>query len=165
MRALKKALAYDPETGVFRWLISPTRSVKVGDTAGGLNREGYLMIRFKNRKYAAHRLAWWWVTGKWPKEHIDHRNGVKDDNRFCNLREATLAENNQNRTAPNEGNTSGLLGVSWESTSRRWRAQIWVNGASRTIGRFKEKEEARAAYTEAKEQLHLFFATRHTEGT
>lgn len=155
---LKSLLSYNRRTGVFKWRVSPCGNVKRWSVAGSLNEEGYRFIDIRGRTYRAHRLAWFYVTGKWPVEHLDHKNCDHDDNRFTNLREASLAQNNQNRVRPNTGNSSGVLGVSWDIRRQRWRAQIWVEGRSRSLGHFKHKTEARRAYLAAKRELHPFFA-------
>lgn len=50
--------------------------------------------------------------GDWPKDQLDHINGVRDDNRIENLREVTSQQNNFNRK-PNSNSTSNYKGVSW----------------------------------------------------
>jgi hypothetical protein len=89
---LRELLTYDPETGELRWRVTRRRAAK-GSLAGTLNRNGYRNIEVEQRCYKAHRLAWLYVTGEWPKETIDHINCKRDDNRWANLRQATTAEN------------------------------------------------------------------------
>jgi hypothetical protein len=60
----------------------------------------------------AHRVAWALVTGAWPAEDIDHKNGRKDDNRFDNLRLASKRLNQENLRRAQKNNPWGLLGVS-----------------------------------------------------
>jgi hypothetical protein len=67
--------------------------------------------------YREHRLAWLYMTGEWPTHEIDHINGDRVDNRFCNLREATASENRWN-SRKRVNNTSGYKGVSWDSAKR-----------------------------------------------
>ena len=89
------------------------------------------------------------MTGKWPEHQIDHINGIKDDNRFCNLREATNSQNNANKKKTIK-NVSGYKGV--YKDGNRWRSQIEINGKKIHIGRYETPEEAHAAYvTKAKE--------------
>lgn len=146
-------LNYDPDTGVFLWAISPCQRMKAGDVAGGVNNEGYVNIEIKGRAYKAHRLAWLVVTGEWPRKHVDHINGRRDDNRFCNLREASRKENGQNRRL-NKNNNSGHIGV-YQNPNGTWRAQIKA-GTQIYLGQFDTAEEAAAAYVEAKRRLHTF---------
>lgn len=69
---------------------------------------GYRYISFRGRHYYAHRLAWLIVKGEWPKNHIDHINGVKDDNRIANLRDVSSAENHRNMKIHRSGKTCGV---------------------------------------------------------
>lgn len=108
------------------------------------------------KEYLEHRLAWFYTLGVWP-ERIDHVNGVKDDNRLSNLRECTIAENNQNRRRK-KNNKSGHKGVSWHSYNKRWRSQITVQGKDTHLGYFLTKEEAADAYNDAALQHHGEFA-------
>lgn len=154
---LLEVLRYHPRTGFFTWRSCPSPKIKAGTRAGSVHPQGYRRISVDGHHYAAHRLAWFYVRGSWPPFDLDHKNTVKDDNRLSNLRSATLAENNQNRIRPNTGSASGLLGVSPDARKGKWRAQIWVNGSSKSLGRFDKKEDAHRAYLEAKKALHPFF--------
>jgi hypothetical protein len=81
LRQLKEHLRYDAATGIFRWK-SRVRGRAVGSIAGCINpTDGYRRILFRGRQYAAHRLAWLYVYGRWPRSDLDHVNGTKDDNR------------------------------------------------------------------------------------
>ena len=151
---LRELLDYDQETGVFTRKVKLCNRVKVGDVAGYLNRKGYICIRVDGRTHKAHRLAWLYVHGVWPQSGIDHINGIKDDNRIINLREATHSDNQQNLRKPHADNKIGLLGVS--RSQGKFKAQINVDGKVRTIGRFHIPEAANAAYLEAKRRLHPF---------
>lgn len=152
---LRELLDYDPETGVFTWRVNASSRAQVGSVAGSPKAKGYRGIRVEGRSYYEHRLAWLHIHGEWPASHMDHINGVRDDNRLVNLREATATENQQNRIA-DKRNTSGVLGVSWCSRDGKWLAQIRLDGKRKYLGRFDTVEEAGAAYAEAKKQLHRF---------
>lgn len=145
-KRVRELFSYDPETGNLHWRERPSMKVMAGDAAG--NRLGeYLQITIDTRRYMAHRLVWLHVTGRWPKEQIDHINGKKSDNRFENLREATAAENTRNRK-PHKGKRFGLKGIS-QHGENSFRAMIWVNGKNRHLGSFPTKEEAAEAYRRA----------------
>ena len=152
----RELLEYSAETGVFRWRVNRQGGICSGSVAGGKKPDGYIYIGVDGVKFLAHRLAWLYVHGKWPREHIDHINGVRDDNRLSNLREASNSENMQNQRRAQANNANGLLGVSWDEKRKRWQAQIKANGRKRHLGRFETSEEARAAYIAAKAELHPF---------
>lgn len=149
---LHELLSYDPATGVFRWKVSTSNRVKAGDVAGCPSDCGYLRIRIDGRLYLAHRLAVFYVTGEWPPHQVDHKYGVRDDNRWPELRPATPDQNQQNLRAAKAGNKSGLLGVSPHGSG--WRAQIMTSGKRRVIGTFRTPEAAHQAYIAAKRELH-----------
>lgn len=147
---LKDQLNYNPETGIFTW-VSIKQKVHIGMIAGGYTDKGYILINIFGRKYAAHRLAWLYVYGEFPPDLIDHINGIKDDNRICNLRKATPAENNQNiRKAFKSNKSSGLLGVSWLEYKKKWHSRIVINGKQKSLGFYKTPMEAHEAYIDRK---------------
>jgi len=153
IKELHNALDYNPETGIFIWKIRPANCVHLGDVAGRKKIVTYIDIRLFGRIYLAHRLAWFYMYGKWPTKSIDHINGIKIDNRIFNLREVTVAENAQNRHSPNITNTSGCMGVHYHAN--RWVAQISVNNKRTNLGRFISKEDANIAYKIAKGKFHI----------
>lgn len=141
---LKESLSYDPLTGIFTRLISNSNRTKVGDIAGTLNKlTNYRLITIKNVKYLAHRLAWLYVYGVWPTKFIDHHNGIRDDNRLFNLREATHQQNNRNKNIQ-KNNSSGIIGVCWAKHANKWKAQCkgLSDGIPQHLGYFDTKEEA-----------------------
>lgn len=154
---LTQLLYYDPETGVFTRKTAPTNYVRVGDVAGYKNPAGYIMIMIDGEDHRAHRLVWLYMTGEWPKDEIDHINGIRDDNRFANLREATKAQNSRNCKTP-KSNTSGFKGVYLHKNYNKWAARIRVNKKRKHLGYFDTPEEAYDAYVSAAEVLHGEFA-------
>ena len=149
---LREVLSYDADTGLFVW--QAQRGCKRPGESAGTQTDGYLQISVDGRLYKAHRLAWLYVHGAWPVDAIDHINGDRSDNRIANLRDVTLAINNQNRRCATAGKSSPLLGVSWYAQTRRWRAQIQVAGKNRGLGYFDDPQAAHEAYLAAKRQLH-----------
>lgn len=155
---LKQILHYCPETGVFTWLRPTGRRAKIGMIAGALTgRFGYRTITINNERYYAHRLAWFYMTGEWPKETIDHKNGVPGDDRWENLREATRSQNSANRKAMSD-TRAGLKGAIWHPQSQSWVSAIVHRGKSTFLGKFATAEAAHAAYTKAARDLHGEFA-------
>jgi hypothetical protein len=96
-KRLRKVLSYAPTTGTFRWKVSASSRAPVGAIAGAKNGRGYHQIRIGGRPYSASRLAWLYMTGKWPNSEISYINGKPSDTRWANLREATSL---QNRSRP-----------------------------------------------------------------
>jgi hypothetical protein len=149
---VREVLKYNQKTGRFTWIKSTGPRATVGDLAGSVNVRGYYDISIDGRKYVAHRLAWLYVTGQWPAYEIDHINGDRADNRFCNLRDVPRAINTQNRRRASVGTLSKLLGVSKHGA--KWRARLQTNGSVLQLGTYAMPSQAHAAYLLAKRQLH-----------
>lgn len=116
---------------------------KRGDSVGTKHHSGYLNVSIDCRTYTLHRLIWLYMTGKDPNV-IDHINGDKQDNRWANMRDTTMATNNKNK--PTQKNTSsGIVGVFWVKSRGKWKAQIKNNGRSRSIGHYDTIFDAAAA--------------------
>lgn len=152
---LKENLHYEPTTGIFTW-IKRHSGTKIGSIAGGLDKNGYIRISINASRYQAHRLAWLYMTGTMPTDLIDHKNGVKSDNWFDNLRESSHQQNMHNQINPTKGSRVGLLGVSFDKSSNKFMSQIVVNGKNKHLGRFVAAEEAHEAYLKAKKEFHPF---------
>lgn len=132
---LRELLNYDQATGVFVWRVAMRYGVGAGGPAGSMCSNGYLKIKVGGKRLSAHRIAWLFVTGEWPSDMIDHINGVRSDNRFSNLRDASRAVNQQNQRHAQKSNTStGVLGVSaYESGGvRRYRVRVRGFGKTRS---------------------------------
>ena len=140
---LRSVLDYDPESGIFTWKVGSANQVKVGDVAGWPD-DGYLRIMVQKRSYHAHRLAWLYVRGEWPKDQIDHINRDRADNRIANLREVTNKQNLQN-AGKYSHNTSGHTGVCWHKQSSKWEAKIRHNYKHIYLGLFTDLAEAISA--------------------
>lgn len=149
---LQELLSYDPKTGSFTWRVSRNGTLGIGTNAGHLDG-GYVRIRVDRVLYRAHRLAWLYANGEEPAGQIDHINGDKADNRLCNLRVVTNAQNQQNVRAPRSNNKLGVLGV-MKTASGRFSAHIWVDGGQRSIGTHATIEGAHMAYIAAKKLSH-----------
>lgn len=152
---LRELLHYDPETGLFTWLVHRQRN-RAGTIAGSAHSMGYVEIGVSGSSYLAHRLAWLYVHGAWPVGDIDHINGNRSDNRISNLRDVTKVVNMQNRRAATTNNISGLMGVSKSSAKLpRWFSRIQDNsGKMRYLGTFETPDLAHAAYVNAKREMH-----------
>ena len=151
---LKRIFHYEPATGLFTRLAKTGTRVNIGDIAQSHNGEGYIQIGINKLYYRAHRLAFLYVTGKWPDIQCDHINGIRDDNRWDNLRQATEAINAQNTHGLRADNTSGYAGVTWDKQKRKWDAQIKLNSKTIHLGLFDCKHQAGAYRLHKKRELH-----------
>lgn len=153
----RSILAYDCETGLFRWLVKRNGQK---ESVGWLTEKGYVRIEFDGTWFYAHRLAWFLSYGEWPDGLIDHINGCKADNRLCNLRVVTNTINVQNQRKASKNNALGILGVH-QASSGRYRAAIRDPSKKRMIhlGSFETAEQAHHAYLAKKRELHPGYAT------
>jgi hypothetical protein len=147
-------LNYDQQSGAFTWRNAKSRPDLEGKKAGYVDAQGYVRIQLRGVDFAAHRLAWFYMTGNWPQE-IDHINGERSDNRWQNLREADRLINTQNRVT--KASSSGYVGVSRYNKSGMWKAQIAVNRQKFFLGSFADPKDAHDAYLKAKADMHVGF--------
>ena len=147
---VRDLLDYNPTSGALTWKERPRKYFKKdwahkawnsrhkGATAGvdsmtcGIT---YRRMTIFNTGYSAHRIIWLHTTGAFPKDGIDHINGIGTDNRLENLREADRYENAKNKRLPTK-NTSGYNGVFWCRIRRRWTVSIGTGGQNIRMGRF-----------------------------
>ena len=145
-RELKRILRYNKETGLFTRKIATCNSVKVGDIAGFIQPSGYVSICIKGKEYRAHRLAFLYVLGYFPENLIDHKDRVRHNNKWGNLRESSKSCN-INNTRIWSNNTSGIKGVAWKKPRNKWRAYITINFKTISLGNFVNiKDAAEARY-------------------
>lgn len=167
---LRSLLHYEPETGCFFWKNRPLSMFENSRIGNAWNsrfcgkeafsikhNHGYLMGVVNYKKLLAHRVAWVIHFGFWPKEQIDHINGIKTDNRIVNLREATHGENLRNSKSKAKGNL-GLKGITFDKSKGLWQAVIMKDKKSYFLGRFVTPEMAHEAYCKAALALHGDFA-------
>jgi hypothetical protein len=87
----------------------------------------------------------------------DHINGNKIDNRKKNLRTCTYSKNLMNQRLSSR-NTHGLKGITLIKKTKRWKAQIKLNGKNLNLGHFVNKEDAHTAYVKAAKKYFGEFA-------
>jgi hypothetical protein len=140
------------------WKVKRARNVKVGDVAGCLRKDGYVVVSVGGWLYKAHRIIWVMHHGAIPDGlGVDHINNIKNDNRIENLRLSTKSQN-QGNTKKHTTNTSGYKGVCWHKKDKKWLAQIQHNGKNKYLGNFDNPEDAHAAYVAAAKKIFGDFA-------
>lgn len=148
---LTKILSYDPDTGIFKKnALTKYQKERFAGTNSG---SPYTRICLNRRIYLAHRLAWYYMTGSPPEMLIDHINGNKRDNRFCNLRAADYSQNMMNSKIASS-NTSGCKGVSWKNSENKWLATGKFNGKRKYLGYFDNIHDAVLAYKKFAIETH-----------
>lgn len=152
----KKLWLYDPDTGSIYWRVLARKGRRVGQSAGVINNSGYRMLTYEGKKYKASRVVWLMMTGAWPSKNIDHKNGVRHDDRWMNLREADQSENLAN-TRVRSNNTTGIKGVS-PTKDGRFLVGICFRGRRKNLGVFASFEEAVQIRKAAERDWHGDFA-------
>ena len=116
-------------------------------------RSCYGYVRLIRNTIFLHRI----IAGAKCNEIVDHINCNKLDNRRCNLRICTVAENGRNRSKP-KNNSSGYKGVSFVPKVKKWSARINIGGKDKYLGRYSEASEAAKAYDRAAIMYHGEYA-------
>lgn len=158
---LRERLSYDPATGGLTWkyrsdAIKMWNTRYAGKPAGSQSRDGYIYVAIDTVDFVAHRLIFKMMTGEDPTDEVDHRNGRRNDNRWGNLRAATINQNRRNQRPKNRG---GRLpkGVYFHKARRRFAAQIKHNSRVIYLGLHDTPEAAHAAYAAASTRYHGAF--------
>lgn len=152
---LKEVLDYCPTTGVFTWKVKTSVRTAAGAHANATRPNGYVYISIKYTSYMAHRLAFLFMTGAFPKHHVDHINGIRNDNSWANLREVTQQENSRN-SAKSIRNKSGVPGVFWYAPTQKWQVHITVAGTKKKhLGYYTDYDEA-VSVRKAAEMAHEY---------
>lgn len=160
---LLECIFYDLRTGNFT-LLRDTARRKAGSIINNNSmtpqRSGrpvrYATVSFEGRSYPAGHLAWFYVTGEWPPDEIDHRDTDGWNQRWVNLRPATRSQNQAN-TGCYASNKYGRKGV-YLRDGGAYRAMIQKDGRRISLGSFDTESAAHAAYAAAATQLHGEYA-------
>jgi hypothetical protein len=153
---LREVLAYNPETGELTWRKRTGPMCNLGGIAGCVKKDGYRKITVDGAICNASQLAWFHYHGTPAPGLLDHKNGIRSDNRIANLRPATYSQNSQN-IAVRANNSSGLKGASkfYNPNNRaKFRSSITVNKKRIFLGLFMTAEAAHEAYCRAARELH-----------
>lgn len=146
-----QVIRYNPNTGKFYWKFRVNSKIRrIGQEAGFIGKIGYVIIGIDDCELSGHKLAWFYVHKKWPKQ-IDHKNGIKSDNRLKNLREATTSQNGINKKRPRRDNKTGFIGIFFDpKRNKSWLATV----GKFYCGRHETIEEALLARNKKGEQIY-----------
>ena len=162
---LRDTLEYNQITGKFFRKVSVksfggrcgTKKQEAGAEVGTKVRpDGYIRFTFEGHQYMAHRLAWLYVHGEFPKQEIDHIDGNRSNNAITNLRLSSRKENNQNRHKARKDSSSNLIGAFLVKgrDKKKWRSTIRADGKIKHLGYFDTEEDAHLSYCAAKKIFH-----------
>jgi hypothetical protein len=137
---LREVVTYDPNSGLFSRKVNLSNACN--EIIGTIGKQGYLVINILGDRWLAHRLAFLYMTGRFPENEIDHINHNRLDNRWSNLRACTSSENNMNMTIA-KNNQTGCTGVSYYSKyGKKYRVTITTKRKQVNIGYFSDFFEA-----------------------
>jgi hypothetical protein len=148
-KRLKELLHYDPDTGLFT-RVKQVGRFNSGEVVGYSNGRGWLRVKIDGKHYKLHRLAFLYMEGEFPPEEVDHKNRIRDDNRWCNLRHATRGKNNVNRLTKGNSDT-GYRGVI--PSGRGYKAKIQCGGDIRYSITYDNPIDAYRQYCEWAQEL------------
>lgn len=169
---LRRRFRYVKSTGLFIRKIAVTGGNggvqdPVGSVAGCLSKsDGYVYTAINGRQYLLHRLAVLYVTEKWPENEVDHRNGIRHDNRYSNLRQVTANQNRQNSLGQHSriGPHPGVYEVERAKGPNRFVAQIKKDGKVHYLGTFDLDGDARKARVRAEIEMFGVYAGSVSRG-
>lgn len=154
-QVLNSRAIYDSESGRFY----KKERIDVDDCSSGY-RKISVTVGGKRVFVKAHRAAFLLMTGEWPKDEVDHIDLDKSNNRWKNLRHATMAENRTNvRVRPNC--ISKMKGAHYRKSINKWSSKISINGKPIHLGIFDSPEKAHMAYCSAVEKYKKDFLRRY----
>lgn len=155
VEVLREHFTYNPETGELRWKVKGKKR-RLHTEAGSCNSNDYRRLYVCGDFFQAHRICWALYYGEDPAPNIiDHKNGVRNDNRISNLRIATESENNINRPLQ-RNSTTGYRGVAYHKQSRKWQAYINIEGKRHFLGLYISIEGAIAARLNYERENNIF---------
>lgn len=153
---IRTYLSYDPETGIatknslprelFKTDASHKRHLSrdAGKVVGSKSSNGYLFAMVDGVVYPLHRLIWVLMNGPIPDGlFVDHKNGIRDDNRWDNIKDLVNWGQNQRNAGIRKDNGSGFKGVRKLPSGRYWaRVTPPEGGGQKSLGVYDTPEEA-----------------------
>lgn len=176
VEVLRQLLRYDPETGKLFWrergpewfrdnsrgtamsvCLSWNKRLSGREALAAKGAWGYPHGDILGIPTPAHIVAFAMGNGHLPVGDVDHINGVRDDNRIANLRDATRSQNLQNRGKP-KNNKTGVKGVCWSVEKGKYKAEICSKRKRTSLGYFSSLQDASDAYDRAAAAIHGDYA-------
>lgn len=152
----RNLFSYDKETGDLRWKVRLGQNRPIGSLAGSINGQGYREVMVRRKTYQVSRIIWLIVTGREPHGQIDHIDMNRSNNKWNNLRDATLSQNRANcRARPN--NKTKLKGA-YRKKNGRYYPFIQIDGKPTYLGGYATAEEAHKVWIEAAKKYRGEFA-------
>jgi len=152
---LDARLKYDPEAGTFKRLVKTRgRNGTIGAVVGTKDNDGYLTTCIDGKMYPLHRLAFLTMTGSIPKQ-VDHIDRDRANNRWSNLRPATISQNACNRDYIHKPK-SGHRGVYF--VAGKWAVRVKKLGKVHYGGRYLDADVAGLRASELRHKLHGEYA-------
>ena len=118
------------------------------------DRNGYGVFGLDRKVRKAHRVSYEFANGPVPAgmpiDHICHNPGCVNPE---HLRKVTTKQNAEHRRGAQSNSKSGVRGVSWDKTNRKWQAQVKHEGRVMKVGRYCDLAEAEAAVIAKRNEL------------
>lgn len=149
LERLQELFELDKE-GQLRWRQTRSNFVKAGDGVGTRTSSGHYQTHVDGQPCMVHRIIWALHNQADPGSlQVDHINGDRADNRLCNLRLATHAQNAINKRCNTSSNT-GLTGIyfHFRCPNRPYSAKVG-NDHLGFFGTIEEATAARSQYLKA----------------
>ena len=137
---LTRRFSYDEMTGEFRLRVGVLRHGRIGEDPVRHDDFGNGFINIDSQKYAATRVAWFYVTGRWPTRHVRCIDRDRSNIAFSNLKEGTRIYTREQAPRKQEH------GVSWDEKKKKWQAVYRTAARYEHLGYFDDIEEARAIW-------------------
>lgn len=155
----RRVVDYDLDTGILRWRKTIHSNAVKGQECGYFAGDPpYAFIGICKRRVLVHRFIWFWMTGSWPRHQIDHKNRDTKDNRWENLRSATISQNRGNSKTVRTGLKGAYFDITRANSEKPWKSSIGKNGRTCNLGTFTSESDAHAAYMRAANQYYGEFA-------
>ena len=108
-----------------------------------VDSQGYVHAYINKHHIVVHRLAFFLMTKRWP-DVVDHIDGNKGNNMWCNLRELDARGNSCNKKEHRNGK---LLGAIYAKKSGKWQTQITIaDGKRKSLGMYSTEYDAALVY-------------------